>query len=115
MPKEDWKETVKLTEKGVKRSSSHDSSMLGDKNAEKSSAVVYLTPNSFADVKQIIGHLKENAPVLFNLEGINKDVGQRILDYVAGAAYALGGSMKRIKDYMFLVTPGGVGISVPLS
>ncbi|MBR2984542.1 MAG: cell division protein SepF [Clostridia bacterium] len=115
MPKDDWKETVRTTGKTSKATHSHESAPTSkEKEGSKSSNVVYLTPSSFADVQQIIDYLKEDAPVFFNLSGINKEVGQRILDYVAGAAYALGGSMKRIQEYMFLVTPSGVGISVPL-
>ncbi|NCA67855.1 MAG: cell division protein SepF [Clostridia bacterium] len=77
------------------------------------SNVVISSPNSFKDVQALIDNLKRREPVIFNLEGISKDSAQRILDFMSGAAYALGGSMKRIKEYLFLVTPEGVSITVP--
>ena len=36
---------------------------------------------------------------------------QRILDFLSGAVYALGGSMQRINGTIFLLTPYGVSIS----
>ncbi len=77
------------------------------------SNVVISSPNSFKEVQALIDNLKRREPVIFNLEGVSKESAQRILDFMAGAAYALGGSMKRIKEYLFLVTPEGVSITVP--
>jgi cell division inhibitor SepF len=77
------------------------------------SNVVVSSPGSFKDVQSLIDNLRRREPVIFNLEGVSKDSAQRILDFMSGAAYALGGSMKRIKEYLFLVTPEGVSITVP--
>lgn len=77
------------------------------------SNVVISSPDSFKDVQALIDNLKRREPVIFNLEGISKESAQRILDFMSGAAYALGGSMKRIKEFLFLVTPEGVSITVP--
>ena len=44
---------------------------------------------------------------------INDKGCQRIMDYLSGAIYALGGAQQRIADSMFLFTPDGVSIQGP--
>lgn len=91
----------------------HQQTESGKSNNFINSNVVISSPSSFNDVQALIDNLKRREPVIFNLEGISKESAQRILDFMSGAAYALGGSMKRIKEYLFLVTPEGVAITVP--
>ncbi len=112
MSKDDWKEAIKLSAKTRKggQTDMPSASSIPQETAVTTN-VVYLSPKTFGDVKELIDNLKNMAPVIFNLEGLSKESGQRILDYIAGAAYALGGSMKRIKEYIFLATPKGVGIA----
>ena len=71
------------------------------------------TPKSYADVQSMIDILRRNESVIVNLEGIESSSAQRILDFLSGAAYALGGSMRRVdeKRLNFLITPQGMGIT----
>ena len=75
--------------------------------------VTITTPKSYKDVQGMIDNLKRNESIIVNLEGIESDSAQRILDFLSGAAYALGGSMRRVKEMhsTFLVTPQGTGIT----
>lgn len=68
-------------------------------------------PKSFADVQTIIERLASKEAVIVNLEFVEIESAQRILDFLSGASYALGGSMRRIKAYTFLITPQGTGIT----
>lgn len=71
------------------------------------------TPKNFADVQVLIDHLRNNEPEIVELKGIDGETGQRMLDFLSGAIYALGGSMQPISDMetIFLLTPSGVSIS----
>lgn len=71
------------------------------------------TPKSYADVQSMIDILRRNESIIVNLEGIESASAQRILDFLSGAAYALGGSMRRLdeKRLNFLITPQGMGIT----
>ena len=68
-------------------------------------------PKSFSDVQTIIERLAGKESVIVNLEYVEIESAQRILDFLSGASYALGGSMRRIKAYTFLITPQGTGIT----
>ena len=74
--------------------------------------VALFAPKSFSDVQGMIEHLRRNEPIIVDLEGVEQESAQRVLDFLSGASYALGGSMRRVKDMTptFLITPSGTGI-----
>ena len=70
------------------------------------------SPKSYSDVQTMIDILRRNESIIVNLEGIESSSAQRILDFLSGAAYAMGGSMRRLKENStFLITPQGMGIT----
>lgn len=73
--------------------------------------VVLYSPKNYGDVQSLIDHLRMHEPAIVEFAGIGDDDGQRILDFLSGAIYALGGSMQRINGTIFLLTPSGVSIS----
>lgn len=78
----------------------------------KSMRVVVLEPRSFEEVQQIADQLKEKRPVILNLDGADKAVARRVVDFVSGTVYALGGGMQRINPSIFLFTPPNVDIAM---
>lgn len=72
--------------------------------------VVVLQPESFEEAKDIADNLKAKKPVIVNLEKIEKEQARRMVDFVSGASYALGGDIQKISNMIFLVTPYTVGI-----
>jgi cell division inhibitor SepF len=81
-------------------------------NAGGGSKMIVMKPKSFDDIQTLITNLAGGQSVIFNLEEVSKESAQRMLDFMAGAAFALGGSMQRIENTMFLVTAKGVGIQI---
>lgn len=75
--------------------------------------VIITYPKTFTDVQSIIDSLRSRQAIIVDLTKINDSTSQRILDYLSGAIYALGGSQQRIADNMFLFTPDGVSIQGP--
>ena len=75
--------------------------------------VVVYDPKTPEDVQRLIDYLKRREPAIINLDRTPPDVAQRILDFVAGATYALSGSIHRIANNIFLLSPEGVEITVP--
>lgn len=73
--------------------------------------VVLFSPKSYSDVQTLIDHLRKREPAIVDFAGVGDDSGQRILDFLSGAIYALGGSMQRISEAIFLLTPSGITIS----
>ena len=72
--------------------------------------VVVLQPENFEEAREIAENLKSNKPVIVNLEKIEKEQARRMVDFVSGAAFALGGEIQKISNMIFLVTPYNVGI-----
>ncbi len=74
--------------------------------------VIY-SPKSYADIKKMIDFLRNNQPVIVNLGTLKQEKGQRILDFMSGAIYALNGKSHKITNSIYLLTPNGVNIMVP--
>lgn len=72
--------------------------------------VVVVTPESFDEAKDIAEHLKQKKPVVINLEGVEKEIARRIVDFLSGAVYSLDGNIQKISTGIFLVAPYNVGI-----
>ena len=72
--------------------------------------ILIVTPKTLSEVQDIIDNLRNRQAIIVEFNRINEKYAQRILDFLNGAIYALGGCEQRIADNMFLFTPGGVSI-----
>jgi len=68
-------------------------------------------PRTFNDAQQIADQLKRGNPVIVNLQATDSDLAKRIIDFGSGLTYGLDGSMQRIADKVFLLTPPDVDVS----
>jgi cell division inhibitor SepF len=68
-------------------------------------------PRSFNDAQQIADRFKAQIPVIVNLQGADTDLSKRLIDFASGLTYALDGSMQRVADKVFLLTPRNVELS----
>ncbi|WP_434511523.1 cell division protein SepF [Desulfitobacterium sp. AusDCA] len=102
------------TEKGVQeevRSSSRKSAQVVSIHSQKQVKVVVLEPTSFEDSQNIADQLKNRRPVIVNLENTDRNLAKRIVDFVSGTTYALGGNMQKVGQGIFLFVPNNVDIS----
>lgn len=93
-----------------KKFSGFNSKEYYETESRRASNFLMFAPGSFDDVEIIIDHLKNQEAVIINLKDIKTGIGQRVLDFISGAIYALDGSIQPIENGLFLLTPGGVGI-----
>ena len=70
-----------------------------------------VAPRSFNDAQQIADRFKAQIPVIVNLQGAEADLSKRLIDFSSGLTYALDGSMQRVADKVFLLTPRNVELS----
>jgi cell division inhibitor SepF len=70
-----------------------------------------VVPRRFDDAKQIADRFKAQGPVIINLQGADTDLSKRLIDFASGLTYALDGSMQRVADKVFLLTPRNVELS----
>jgi len=76
-----------------------------------SARVHIVEPHGFNDAQEIGDRLKVGQPVILNLQGVARDLQRRLNDFSSGLAYAVGGSMSRVADQVFLLTPSDVEVS----
>jgi len=72
---------------------------------------VVVGPTSFNDAQEIADKFKGNVPVILNLQGVERDLARRIIDFASGLCYGLGGQMERVANQVYLLTPSDVEVS----
>ena len=70
-----------------------------------------IVPRSFNDAQAIADKFKDFVPVILNLQGTDTELSKRLIDFSSGLTYALNGSMQRVADKVFLLTPRNVEVS----
>ena len=68
-------------------------------------------PKGFNDAQEVGDRLKAGQPVILNLQGVDRDLQRRLIDFSSGLAYALSGTMSKAADQVFLLTPSNVEVS----
>jgi cell division inhibitor SepF len=70
-----------------------------------------MDPKGFNDAQEVGDRLKNGQPVILNLQGVDRDLQRRLIDFASGLAYALNGTMSKAADQVFLLTPSNVEVS----
>jgi cell division inhibitor SepF len=79
--------------------------------AAASGKVHLVVPRSFNDAQSIADKFKDSTPVIVNLQSADPELSKRLIDFSSGLTYALSGSMQRVADKVFLLTPRNVEVS----
>lgn len=94
---------VSISNRGRKKSVGNDN-VVSLPNSVQNKMIVY-QPISYEDTQNIIDNLKSRKPVIVNMEELELDCAQRILDFMAGAVYAINGTIFKIARGIFVVAP----------
>lgn len=84
-------------------------------SVQKSAKVVLSEPRVYADAQDIADQLKNRRSVVVNLQSIDREQAKRIVDFLSGTVYALGGDIQRIGTDIFLCTPDNVEVQGNIS
>lgn len=76
--------------------------------------VLVVEPRSFDEVQSIADSLRSGQAVVVNVEETDREIARRLMDFLAGALYVLGGTVQRIGGNIFMAAPSGVDIAVDL-
>jgi cell division inhibitor SepF len=76
--------------------------------------VVVIQPTCYEDAEEICDHIKEEKPVVINLEKVEYTIAQRIMDFLSGTCYSLEGSIQKVTNNIFVIAPENVEISSEL-
>ncbi|MDO0982442.1 cell division protein SepF [Staphylococcus hominis] len=82
----------------------------GYSNYENSKMCLF-EPRVFSDTQDIADELKNRRATLVNLQRIDKVSAKRIIDFLSGTVYAIGGDIQRVGADIFLCTPDNVEVA----
>ena len=63
------------------------------------------------DAQQIADKFRKGVPVIANLQGCEAPIAVRLIDFISGLTYALGGSLEILDERVFLLVPSNVEVS----
>ncbi len=98
-------EEVENTEEEVVKSPKNIKNMVPDGNK-----MILLEPRAYSESQQIADHLKRKNSVVVNLKRVTPDQGKRIVDFLSGTVYAIGGDLQKLGTGIFLCTPKNVNV-----
>lgn len=77
--------------------------------------MILLEPRAFSESQQIADHLKKRNSVVVNLKRVTSDQAKRIIDFLSGCIYAIGGTMQKIGVGIYLCAPKNVNVQGKIS
>ena len=81
------------------------------KEADKiGNKMILLEPRAYSESQQIADHLKMRNTVVVNLKRVTPDQAKRIVDFITGTIYAIGGDLQKIGGGIFLCTPNNINV-----
>ena len=75
-----------------------------------SGKMILLEPRAYSESQQIADHLKKKNTVVVNMKRVTPDQAKRIVDFLSGTVYALGGDLQKIGGGIFLCTPNNINV-----
>lgn len=79
-------------------------------NSKDIGKMILLEPRAYSESQQIADHLKNKNTVVVNMKRVTPDQAKRIVDFLSGTVYALGGDLQKIGAGIFLCTPKNVDV-----
>ncbi|NJP52531.1 cell division protein SepF [Streptomyces sp. SBST2-5] len=72
---------------------------------EKGRRIGTITPDSFRDARTIGELFRDGVPVVMNLTNMEPADAKRVVDFAAGLIFGLRGSIERVSNRVFLLSP----------
>lgn len=72
--------------------------------------VVTVKPSRYEQMSAIVDHMVAHRTVVVNLEAAPKETARRLVDFLAGATYAVGGEMRKVAINTYIAAPYKIGI-----
>jgi cell division inhibitor SepF len=73
--------------------------------------ITTLHPRNYNEARQIGEHFREGTPVIINLTEMSDSDAKRLVDFSAGLIFGLRGSIERVTNKVFLLSPANVHVT----
>jgi cell division inhibitor SepF len=77
--------------------------------------MILAEPRAYSESQQIADHIKKRNSVIVNLKRVTNDQAKRIIDFLSGTLYALGGQLQRLGNGIYLCTPKNMNVEGRMS
>ena len=77
--------------------------------------MILFEPRAYSESQQIADYLKNRSAVVVNLKRVTPDQAKRIVDFLYGTIYAIGGDLQKLGGGIFLCTPNNVTVDGKIS
>ena len=79
---------------------------------QRSNARAHLvTPTTFAMVQEVADKFKAGQAVAVDMGEADRELSRRLIDFLSGMCYGIGGEMEKVENGLFLLSP--IGVEVP--
>ena len=86
------------------------------KEADKTgNKMILMEPRAYSESQTIADHLKERNSVVVNFKRVTTDQSKRIIDFLSGTLYAIGGDLQKIGEGIYLCTPKNIDVQGTIS
>jgi cell division inhibitor SepF len=83
----------------------------GAEGAESTYRITTLHPRTYNEARTIGEHFRDGTPVIMNLTEMDDGDAKRLVDFSAGLIFGLRGSIERITNKVFLLSPANVDVT----
>jgi len=77
--------------------------------------MILIEPRAYSESQTIADHLKKRNSVVVNLKRVTSDQAKRIIDFLTGTIYAIGGDLQKLGNGIYLCTPKNVSVQGKMS
>jgi cell division inhibitor SepF len=84
---------------------------LSDASRRPGGSVAVFAPRSFGDVTEIADALRSRQVVIVNVQGADRNLLQRVVDFTSGVAYTIDGRIQKLAEAIYLIVPSGVNVN----
>ncbi|HSV64319.1 MAG TPA: cell division protein SepF [Mycobacteriales bacterium] len=83
----------------------------GYDEAPHSYRITTLHPRTYNEARTIGQHFREGVPVIMNLTEMDDNDAKRLVDFAAGLIFGLRGSIERVTNKVFLLSPQNIEVT----
>lgn len=74
------------------------------------SKMILVEPRTYDETQELADHLRSRRAIVVNLQRLHHDQAKRVVDFLSGTVYAIGGDIQKLGTNIFLCTPDNVEI-----
>jgi len=100
---------------GQEQDEIEDTEVFAEKPVSAENTMILLEPRAYSESQQIADYLKAKSSVVVNLKRVTPDQAKRIVDFLSGTIYAIGGDLQKLGGGIFLCTPRNINVEGKIS